>query len=159
MSSGGKPTALLVVLTLLLAPAAVASTAPAGGGRYEGHDSSNSGTVTVVVTKNRANFASGRFNLTLSGQGGLGSCAGPAHLTLSPTHARQITRQGAFNLHSSFPFHVPSPYGPVSYEGQGIVQGSFSDHGKRVSGTVQESAISHGLTCKSGVVHFTAKLR
>jgi hypothetical protein len=111
-----------------------------------------------VVTQDKANFAGGRINFVLNGQGGLGSCAGQAYVTLSPTHARQITATGTFDLHGHFTFKAPTPYGPVRYKASVTIKGGFGDAGKKVSGTLQETASSKGLTCHSGTVHFTAAL-
>jgi hypothetical protein len=157
--------AVTVVLAgLLFASAALAaSSPPVAGGRYKGTDDSKSTfktnrSVTLQVTKNRANFAHGRFNLALKGQGGLGSCAGQAFVTLSPTKARQISPRGTFNLHGRFVFKVPTPYGPASYKASVAIKGAFSSHGKKVAGTLRETAASKGLTCRSGTVHFSASL-
>jgi hypothetical protein len=157
--------AVTVVLAgLLFASAALAaSSPPVAGGRYKGTDDSKSTfktsrSVTLQVTKNRANFAHGRFNLALKGRGGLGSCAGQAFVTLSPTKVRQISRRGTFNLHGRFVFKVLTPYGPSSYRASVSIRGAFSSHGRKVAGTLRETAASKGLTCRSGTVHFRAAL-
>lgn len=159
----GKITIILVGSGLAFTSAALAVTPPVRGGHYKGTDDSKTfyptnRTVTLVVTKNNANFASGRLNFVLKGQAGLGSCAGQAYVTLSPTHVRQITARGMFDLHGHFTFKVPTPYGPVSYKTSATIEGGFSNGGKNVSGTLQETATSKGLTCHSGTVHFTAAL-
>jgi hypothetical protein len=142
-----------------VAPLALAATVPPiKGGHYTGKDATN-GTVTLVVSSTGSNFTSGRFNLTLLGQAGRGSCVGPAHVTLKPTKTVQITPKGTFKLSGTFPFHEPSP-DPQAFRGTGraIVQGAFSDSGHHVSGTVEMTASEPRLTCRSGVVHFTASL-
>lgn len=153
----GLPAAVLVVAGLIV-PIGLASTPPIKAGHYKGEDATK-GTVTLAVTSTGVNFASGRFNLVLLGQAGRGSCVGPAHITLRPTRKTQITPGGTFKLSGTFPFREPST-DPQAFRGTGrsIVQGAFSDGGKRVSGTVQLTAIAKGLTCHSGVVHFTAAL-
>jgi hypothetical protein len=160
----GKLTIIVLVSGLVFASAAWAATsAPVGGGHYKGKDNSKTfyptnRSVTLAVTKNKANFASGRINFVLKGQAGLGSCAGSAYVTLTPTHARQISTKGTFDLHGHFTFKVPTPYGPVRYKTSATIKGGFSDVGKKVAGTLQETASSQGLTCRSGVVRFTAAL-
>lgn len=160
-----RKVAVTVVLAgLLFASAALAaSSPPVAGGVYKGKDDSKTTfktnrSVTLKITKNRANFARGRFNLVLKGQGGLGSCAGQAYVTLSPTKARQISSRGTFNLHGHFVFKVPTPYGPTSYKASVAIKGAFSSHGKKVAGTLRETAAGKGLTCRSGTVHFSATL-
>jgi hypothetical protein len=146
------------VVAGLIAPIALASTPPINGGHYHGHDTTK-GTVTLTVTRSGANFANATFNLVLLGQAGRGSCVGPAHISLHPSSTRQITPQGTFKVSGSFPFREPST-DPQAFRGTGraIVQGAFSDNGKRVSGTVQLTTIATGLTCRSGLIHFTATL-
>jgi hypothetical protein len=151
-------------IAIAAAAAAVASSPPVGGGHYAGTDHFKASypvkrTVTIAVTQNRANFASARFDFALGGQGGLGSCAGPAYVTVSRTKARQITRSGTFDLHGRFTFKVPTPYGPQKYPTTVTIKGAFSDAGKRVAGTLVETAVGRGLTCRSGVVRFTATLQ
>ncbi|MGH3001429.1 MAG: hypothetical protein ACRDM1_01965 [Gaiellaceae bacterium] len=148
------PAAILIAGAVV--PLALASTPPIKGGRYKGHDATK-GTVALAVTSTGRNFSSGRFNLVLLGQAGRGSCVGPAHVTLQPTRVPQITPRGTFRLSGAFPFREPSP-DPQAFRGTGrsIVQGAFSDGGKRVSGTVQLTAVGKGITCRSGIVHFTA---
>lgn len=159
-----KLTIILVGSSLAFASVALAATAPpVGGGHYRGTDDSKTlfptnRTVTLVVTNDKANFASGRINFVLKGRAGLGSCAGQAYVTLSPTHVRQITAKGTFDLHGTFTFKVPTPYGPVSYKTSAATKGAFSQAGRKVSGTLEETASSKGLTCHSGTVHFAAVL-
>jgi hypothetical protein len=135
-----------------------ATTPPIKGGNYRGRDATK-GTVTLAVSSTGANFTSGRFNLTLLGQAGRGSCVGPAHVTLTPSRTAQITPRGTFKLSGTFPFHEPSP-DPQAFRGtaHAIVQGAFSNNGKDVSGTVEMTASEPHLTCRSGIVHFTAAL-
>jgi hypothetical protein len=143
----------------VVAPLALAATAPPiKGGHYRGKDAS-SGTVTLAVSSTGSNFTSGRFNVTLLGQAGRGSCVGPAHVTLTPTKTVQITPKGTFKLSGTFPFREPSP-DPQAFRGTGhaIVQGAFSGSGRHVSGTVEMTASAPHLTCRSGVVHFSALL-
>jgi hypothetical protein len=143
----------------VVAPLALAATGPPiKGGHYRGKDATK-GTVTLAVSSTGANFTSARFNLTLLGQAGRGSCVGPAHVTLKPTKSVQITAKGTFKLSGTFPFHEPSP-DPQAFRGTGHanVQGAFSESGKHVSGTVEMTASEPHLSCRSGVVHFTASL-
>lgn len=159
----GKITIVLVGSGLAFTSVALAASPPVGGGHYKGMDDSNTfyptnRTVTLVVTKNRANFASGRLNFVLKGQAGLGSCAGQAYATLSPTHGRQITANGTFDLHGHFTFKVPTPYGPATYNASATIKGDFNSGGRKVSGTLQETATGKGLTCHSGIVHFSAAM-
>ena len=143
----------------VVVPLALASAPPVKGGHYRGKDTSN-GTVTLAVSSTGANFTSGRFNLTLLGQAGRGSCVGPAYITLRPARAVQITPRGTFKLSGTFPFREPST-DPQAFRGTGrsSVQGAFSAGGKHVSGTVELTAVAAGgLACHSGIVHFTAVL-
>ena len=152
--------AVPILAALVLVPIAMASTPPVGGGHYSGRDVPGNGIVTLAVKGNGANFASGTFNLVLLGQAGRGSCVGPAHIALHPSRVRQITRKGTFDLRGSFQFREPSS-DPQAFRGtaHAIVRGSFSDHGKRVSGTVQLTVTGRGgLTCHSGLVRYTASL-
>ncbi|HEV2591699.1 MAG TPA: hypothetical protein VGU02_07375 [Gaiellaceae bacterium] len=143
-----------VVVPLALA----SSTPPIKGAHYRGEDATR-GAVTLTVSGTGANFTSGRFNVTLLGQAGRGSCVGPAHVTLTSTQAVQITPRGTFNLSGTFPFREPSP-DPQAFRGtaHAIVRGAFSNGGKRVSGTVEMTASAPHLTCRSGVIRFTATL-
>lgn len=151
------------ILTALLvagaaAPLALAASPPVKGGHYRGLDTAH-GTVTLTVSTTGANFTSGRFNLTLLGPMGRGSCAGAAHVTLGPSRKVQIGSRGTFDLSGTFPFREPSS-DPLAFRGtaHAVVHGSFSDGGKRVSGTVELTASESHLTCRSGIVHFTATL-
>ena len=38
------------------------------------------------------------------------------------------------------------------------IKGAFSDHGKKVGGTLVETATHKSFSCHSGTVHFTAAL-
>ena len=147
-----------VLVAGLIVPLALASTPPIKAGHYKGQDATK-GAVTLTVTSAGTNFANGTFNLVLLGQAGRGSCVGPAYINLHPTRTAQITPGGTFKLRGTFPFREPST-DPQAFRGTGrsLVQGTFSDGGKHVSGTVQLTAIEKGLTCHSGIVHFTASL-
>lgn len=142
---------------------AASTSAPVAGGRYLGRDDSRTlngsrNSVTLAITRNRANFASGRLNFWLNGRGGLGSCAGPAYVYLSPTRSRQITRQGSFDLRGHFTFSSATPYGPVKYLATVAIKGAFASAGRHVSGTLAETARSKALTCRSGTLTFRATL-
>ena len=159
----GKLTIGVLGATLLMASVALAATPPVHGGRYKGTDNSKVGhsnnSVTIGVTKNGANFTRTRFNFLLKGQLGLGSCAGQAYVTVGPTKARQISLKGTFNVSGSFTFTVPTgPYPPSKYTAHVSIRGAFSNAGRNVSGILQETASSKGLTCRSGKVKFAAKL-
>jgi hypothetical protein len=160
----GKLIIILLISSLAFATAALAATSPpVGGGHYKGRDDAkaaykiNRG-VTMTVTKNKANFARAQMNFVLRGQGGLGSCAGPAFITITPTKTRQITPAGTFDLHGHFTFKVPTHYGPVAYKTAVTIKGAFSDHGQKVGGTLVETATHKSFSCHSGTVHFTAAL-
>lgn len=158
-----KLTVIVPAAGLAFASAALAASPPTAGGTYKGTDDSKSSfptnrSVTLVVSHSRANFAKGRINFVLHGQGGLGSCAGQAYATLGPTRVRQISRQGTFDLHGQFKFVVPTPYGPATYKATVTIKGGFGNAGKKVTGTLQETATGRALTCRSGTVHFTAAL-
>ncbi|MEO6857755.1 MAG: hypothetical protein ABI323_04120 [Solirubrobacteraceae bacterium] len=160
----GKLTIILLVLSLVFASAALAaSSAPVGGGHYKGSDNAKTRdkagrSVKLAVTRNRANFASGLLNFVLEGHAVQGSCAGPAYVSLSPTHARQISKAGTFNLHGSFTFQVPTPHGGLTYKASVTITGGFSDHGQKVSGTLRETARHNNFSCHSATVHFSASL-
>lgn len=143
----------------VIVPLALASTTPpVDGGHYKGQDAMH-GTVTLAVSSSGRNFTNGRFNLTLLGQAGRGSCVGPAHVTLGPTRTAQITSRGTFDLSGTFPFRETSS-DPQAFRGTGraVIHGAFTDNGKRVSGTVAMTASEPHLTCRSGTVRFTAAL-
>lgn len=150
--------AAVLVAGILVPLGAAATVPPVAGGHYRGRDTAK-GTVTLAVSSTGRNFTSGRLDLTLLGQAGRGSCVGPAHVTLRPTRAPQITSRGTFNLSGTFPFREKST-DPQAFRGTGhaIIRGAFSDNGKHVSGTVQMTASAPRLTCRSGIVHFTAAL-
>jgi hypothetical protein len=159
----GRLVTILCAFGMVFASAALAAAPPIGGGTYKGSDTSgtisgSSRSVTLSVTPNRANFAGGRFNFLLKGRAGLGSCAGPAYVYLSPTRVRQITRKGTFDLSGHFTFKAPTPYGSVKYATTVRIIGAFTSAGKRVSGTLSETARNKGLTCRSGLLHFKATL-
>jgi hypothetical protein len=160
----GKIFIILLVASLVFASAALAaSSAPVGGGHYKGSDDSkasykSSRSVTLAVTPNKANFASGRMNFVLKGQAGLGSCAGPAYVSFIATHSRQISKSGTFDLHGLFKFTVPTPHGGQTYKVSAAIKGGFSDHGKKVSGTLRETATHKSFSCRTGTVHFSASL-
>jgi hypothetical protein len=160
----GKLTIILFIGSLAFASAALAATSPpVGGGHYKGHDDATgvgkvNRNVTMTVTKNKANFARARMNFVLKGQVGLGSCAGPAFITITPTKSRQITPAGTFDLHGHFTFKVATPYGAQAYKTVVTIKGAFSDHGKKVGGTLVETATHKKFSCHSGTVHFTAAL-
>ena len=84
---------------------------------------------------------------------------GPAHINPHSSSTRQITPLGTFKVSGSFPFREPST-DPQAFRGTGrsTVRGAFSDNGGKVSGTVQLTATGTGLTCRSGLIHFTATL-
>lgn len=156
----------IIVALVLSVPAAMAATLPVGGGHYKGKTDSKTffptdQTVTIVVSRDRANFTSGRLNFVLLGQAGRGSCVGPAFITLGPTAARAITRQGSVNSRRHFPYSVTSS-DPEAFRGTAfaILRASFSNQGRRVTGTLQMTVTSPGggLTCHSGLVHFAASL-
>lgn len=152
-------TAGLVFTSVALA----ASSPPVGGGHYQGRDNAKAPfkinrSVTFTVTGNRQQFAYGRMNFLLRGQGGLGSCAGESYVTLSPSPQREISRAGSFNLHGRFSFTVPTPYGGLVYHAAARVKGAFSDRGRKLTGTVTETASRRGFSCHSGTVRFSAKL-
>jgi hypothetical protein len=160
----GKIFIILLVASLVFASAALAaSSAPVGGGHYRGSDNAKTPSkagrsVRLAVTRNQANFASGLLNFVLQGHAVQGSCAGPAYVSLSPTHARQISRAGTFDLHGRFTFTVSTPHGGLSYKTSVTINGGFSDHGRKVSGTLRETATHNNLSCHSGTVHFSASL-
>ena len=155
---------ILLISSLVVVSAALAATSPpVGGGHYKGSTDSKTfyktnNSVTLAVTKNRQQFAQGRMYFVLQGRGGLGSCAGQAYVTLSPSSHRQITPAGTFDLHGHFTFSVATPYGPQAYQTVVTVKGAFSDAGKQVGGTLNETASHKSFSCHSGTVHFTAAL-
>jgi len=158
-----KLTILVLGASLVPAAMALAASAPVAGGHYKGTDNSrfhhSNNSVTINVTKNGANFTHTRFNFVLSGQEGLGSCAGQAYVTVGSTKARQITRAGTFSLRGTFTFSVPTgPYPATKYTAHVTIAGAFGDRGRKVTGTLRETASSRGLTCRSGKVKFAASL-
>jgi hypothetical protein len=160
----GKVVTILLVLSLVFVSAALAaSSAPVGGGHYRGSDNANTHnkagrSVRLAVTRNRANFASGLLNFVLQGHAVQGSCAGPAYVSLSPTHARQISRAGTFHLHGRFTFTVSTPHGGLTYMTSVTINGGFGNHGHKVSGTLRETATHNNFRCHSGTVRFSASL-
>ncbi len=160
----GKLFTILLVLSLVFVSAALAaSSAPVGGGHYRGSDNAKTHnkadrSVTLAVTRNKANFASGLLNFMLEGHAVQGSCAGPAYVSLSPTHARQISKGGTFNLHGRFTFKVSTPHGGLTYKASVTINGGFSDHGHKVSGTLRETATHNNFSCHSGNLRFSASL-
>lgn len=156
--------AVLAGMSLIFASVAMAATSPpVGGGHYNGTDHFKSfypanHHMNVVVSKSRTQFRSGRFNFVLNGQGGLGSCAGRAYVTVGPSKTREIGAGGGFNLSGHFTFTVPTPYGGVKYHATATIKGAFKNKGKEVTGTLRETARDKYLTCRSGAVNFSASL-
>ncbi len=160
----GKLILILLMSGLVFTSVALAATsAPVGNGRYTGRDNSrsflkSSRSVTLIVTKNKREFAYGRLNFWLNGQLGLGSCAGPAYVSLIPSSQRQISPAGKFDLHGHFSFKVATPYGPQAYQVVARIEGAFGNRGRKVAGTLTETASHKGFSCHSGTVRFSAGL-
>ena len=155
--------ALVCVGAVLAAPVAAWASQPRGGGQYDGHTTRAGthyqGTITFTVASDRAHFVKGTVWVYMHGSHkGRGSCVGPGYFTLGPIHARQISTHGTFDLSGTFMFTVVSKSHSVKYDGRATITGKFTASGKRVSGTAEEWASRKGISCASGLVHYSAKL-
>ena len=65
---------------------------------------------------------------------------------------------GTFDLHGRFTFKVSTPHGGLTYKTSVTINGGFSHHGQKVSGTLRETATHNNFSCHSGTVRFSASL-
>ena len=141
----GCATLTLATLFLLVVPAQAA--APRKNGSYFGTVGGSIGQpVSLYVSKTGRRFS------YPSGATLLVQCSDGRRLRVSPNPLGVDIKDGKFSFKATNKEGGPKPNTVT-------MTGKFTDRGKKVSGTVSYEGAENGITCATGTLKYTAKLR
>jgi hypothetical protein len=141
----GCATLTLATLFLLVVPAQAA--APKKNGSYFGTVAGSAGQpVSLYVSKTGKRF---RYP---SGATLVMTCSDGRRLRVSPNPLGVDIKDGKFSFKATNKERGPEPNTVT-------MTGKFTDRGKKVSGTVSYEGTQNGITCATGTLKYTARLR